>query len=179
MGRRGQPPPSTPSRTSSSTRRGRRGLLLRTSTKAPSVLRRNSNNKGPETARTGPGLGAGRMKAGEGKGIKPVGAEARRSGKQRRRGGRSGNPQCTIRGGGREPGLHSPPTLSNPHRLHFLSRGDRAVPSSGKERGGGIFRLDHNSLPPARSCRRQQPPQLQPHKGAFLLLPLPPGRRRR
>lgn len=83
MGRRGQPPPSTPSGTSSSTRRGRRGLLLRTSTKAPSVLRRNSNNKGPETARTGPGLGAGRMKAGEGKGIKPVGAEARRSGKQR------------------------------------------------------------------------------------------------
>lgn len=75
-GRKGQPP-GPPARTSRPAERGRRRLLLGTSTKAPSVLRRNSNNKGPQTARTGPG--AGRMKAGGGKEIKPEGAEARRS----------------------------------------------------------------------------------------------------
>lgn len=85
--RKGQPLRPHP-RTSRPARRGRRGLFLGTSTKAPSVLRRNSNNKGRETARTGPG--AGRMKAGGSKGIKPVGAEARRSGKPeaQRRGAR-------------------------------------------------------------------------------------------
>lgn len=85
-GRKGQPLRPHPG-TSQPARRGRGGRFHRTSTKAPSVLRRNSNNKGRETARTGPG--AGRMKAGGSKGIKPVGAEARRSGKPeaQRRGG--------------------------------------------------------------------------------------------
>lgn len=86
VGRKVQPPGPPPHpRMSRPAIRGRRGLRLWTSTKAPSVLRRNSNNKGPETGRTGPG--AGRRKAEQGKGIKPVGAEARRSGKQAQRRG--------------------------------------------------------------------------------------------
>lgn len=42
----------------------------------------------------------------------------------------------------------------------------------GEGKGRGIFRPDHNSLPPVGSYR-QQPPQRQPHKGAFLTLPAP------
>lgn len=86
-GRKGQPLRPPPPNVSASSK-GSAGTVPRTSTKAPSVLRRNSNNKGRETGRTGPG--AGRMKAGGSKGIKPVGAEARRSGKPeaQRRGAR-------------------------------------------------------------------------------------------
>lgn len=88
-----------------------------------------------------------------------------------------------MRGGGRRrPGLQSPlPVSRRPRGLPSSPsasprpRGPRS-PSWGKGRGGGIFRPDHNSLPPAGSCR-QPPPPRQPHKGSLLVLPAAAGRR--
>lgn len=82
------------------------------------------------------------------RGRRPVGV-----GKQKRRGGGRGNPQCTIREGSRRPGLHSPLTLSRRWRgLQFSpptspQLGDRAVPSSGKRRRGGFSALTTTPFP--------------------------------
>lgn len=57
-GREAQPPPLSPAHpTGGRAERGRWGQLLRPATKAPSVRRRNSHNKGPRDGGRGPGGG--------------------------------------------------------------------------------------------------------------------------
>ena len=93
------------------------------------------------------------MKAKGGKGIKPVGAEARWSGKRGRRGGGRGNPQCTIRGGGRGPGLRSPLTLSyggegsSPRSLHLSAAGTAQSRVRGRKGEGGFSALTTTPFP--------------------------------
>lgn len=65
------------------------------------------------------------------------------------------------------------------HRGWRLGRGDLAVRSSGRGKGGGIFRPDHNSLPPAESCRNHHHYSSGHTKAPSSYSPLPYGRRRR
>lgn len=178
-GGKGQPPRPHPNLSPRST--GSAGTASPNINKGPFSPKAKLEQQRPADSEDG--AGGGTDESGEGKGIKPEGAEARRSGKQKRRGGGRGNPQRTMRRGGRRgPGLRFPryplpgaeraPVLA----VYISSASGTAQPEFGEGKGRGIFRPDHNSLPPARS-RRQQPPQRQPHKGAFLVLPAPSGRR--
>ena len=81
-----------------------------------------------------------------------MGAQARRSGKQGRRGAGRGNPQCTIRGGS-EPGLHSTLTLSHrgegsrPRRLHLSVSGTAQSRVRGRKEEGGFSILTTTPFP--------------------------------
>lgn len=106
-------------------------------------------------------------------------------GNQRRRGGGRGNPQCTIRGGGkRGPGLHSSFTLSLRQRglqssavYISLASGTAQSRVRGRKGEGGFSALTTTPFPQSGAADNNR------HNGSHTKAPssyspLPPGRRR-